>query len=299
MPGVKSALVVLDKPKHAQVALERALELQFVMGIPLHLVAFCWSAVCEHREVFDVHQRRKMKKELMRARETWLFELLKDEGLAGENLTVEVAWARDIAEWIVEKVAQDPVDMVVKSVHRSRMLLHTPLDWSLLRSCPVPVLSVASRGSRARPVTGRDVLATVDLRHADRKHRLLNLRVLDSARQYAELLGGRLHCVSVVEYSEVLRDLDVLDARTVRRDVIARTEDLLDALVEPYGIARSRIHRPAGKVGHMVAATARKIDAGLVVVGSTTRRNSGAELLGNSAEKILERSPCDVLTVHP
>lgn len=299
MRQLKTALVVLDKPKHAQAALERALALQATAGTALHLVSFCWSAVCEHREVFNVHQRRAMRKELLRAREAWLFDLLRDRGVTAENLTVDVVWARDIAGWIAEAVAARRVDLVLKSVHRSRTLVHTPLDWALLRTCPAPVLSVASPAGRSPRSAGRDVLATVDLRHADRKHRVLNLRVLDAAQRFAELSGGRLHCVSVVEYSEVLRDLDILDARTVKRDLIARTEDLLDALVEPYGIAKSRVHRPAGKVGHMVAATARKIGAGLIVVGSTTRRKTGVELIGNSAEKILDRSPCDVLTVHP
>jgi nucleotide-binding universal stress UspA family protein len=46
----------------------------------------------------------------------------------------------------------------------------------------------------------------------------------------------------------------------------------------------------------MVATTARKISAGLVVVGSAAR---GHGLLGDAAEKILDKAPCDVLTVHP
>jgi nucleotide-binding universal stress UspA family protein len=100
----------------------------------------------------------------------------------------------------------------------------------------------------------------------------------------------------VVEYSEVLEDLDFISVRRVRRDVISKTQDLLQAMVEPYGVARTRIHRPAGKVGQMVATTARKINAGLVVVGSAAR---GHGLLGDAAEKILDKAPCDVLTVHP
>ena len=145
----------------------------------------------------------------------------------------------------------------------------------------------------------KDVLAAIDLRTRDRKHRTLNLKVLDAASRFARAQGAKLHCVAVVEYSEVLRDLDIISVPEVRREVVAKTADLLDALVNRHDIARSRIHRPAGKVGQMVAVTARKINASLIVVGSAARRGPSAELLGGSAEKILSKAPCDVLTVHP
>ena len=143
------------------------------------------------------------------------------------------------------------------------------------------------------------MIATLDLRDTDRRHQMLNLKVLDAAARFADLRGGKLHCVAVVEYSEILSDLEMIDSRKVRREAVAASEDFLSALIAPYHIPRNRVHRPAGKVGKMVAATARKTGAGLVVVGSAARRTVGARLLGNSAEKILERSPVDLLVVHP
>ena len=123
--------------------------------------------------------------------------------------------------------------------------------------------------------------------------------MLDAAATFAGVRGGKLHCVAVVEFSEVLSDLDWIDPRKIRKEAIASSQEFLDALIQPYGIAKSRVHRPAGKVGHLVAATARKTKAGLEVVGSAARRGLEARVLGNSAEKILERSPVDVLVVHP
>ncbi len=296
MKKLETALVVLDKPKHAQTALSRALELQAASGAHLHLVSFCWNAMSEEAQLFDAHQRRALKKEVMRQRQSWLHDLVLDSGLTAADVTIEVAWAQDIAEWLASHLARQPADLVLKSVHHSRTLLHTPLDWSLIRQLPVPILLAAARRPRRK---SRDVLATVDLRNTDRRHRTLNFRVLDAAATFAELHGSRMHCVAVVEVSEVLRDLDFIDARRVRRDAVAKTSELLSGMLEPYDVPASRVHRPGGKVGQMVAATARKIDAKLVVVGSASRRSPGVELLGGSAEKILEKVPCDVLTVHP
>lgn len=299
MRNLKSILVVLDKPKHPQSALEKALSVQQATGAHLHLVAFCWHPMCEQREVFDAHQRRAMKKEILREREEWLWTQIRDRKLNAADITVEVAWAKDIAQWVADAVVERGDSLVIKSVHRSESLLHTPLDWQLLHQSVAPLLLTAanSQGRKtARSKPGTHVLAAVDLRHNDRKHRTLNLRVLDAAAGFAEINGGKLHCVAVVEYSKVLSDLDFISERRVRSEVIAETGDLLAAMLEPYDVAKTRIHRPAGKVGQMVAATARKINAGLIVVGSAA---AGHGLLGTSAEKILHRAPCDLLVVRP
>ncbi len=296
-----SVLVILDKPKHEQTALAEAKKLLSKLPeVHVRCASFVWQAMAEQHNVFDASQRRALKKEIIRTREVWLRDLIRDEGLSAASISIDVVWTDDIPGW-VEKHSAD-TELVIKSVHKTSTLLHTPLDWELIRSCPRPLLLVGGWKGKRRKKQARaenDVIATIDLRSEDTKHRKLNFKVLDAASKLAEIRGGRLHCVAVVEYSEVLSDLEMIDPRKVRREAVAASSDFLQALLEPYDIAKTRIHRPAGKVGHMVAATVRKTGAGLVVVGSAARRGLGAKLLGNSAEKILERSPCDVLVVHP
>ncbi len=301
MKNPRSVLVVLDKPKHPQVALAEARRIQAaVPSAQLRLVSFVWHAIAEQKEVYDAHQRRALKREILRTREAWLRNLVRDQGLLAAPVSIEAVWTAGIAAWVAEHSGE--ADLVLKSVHRSNALLHTPLDWELIRTCPKPLLLVGGpEGRRRRKATrgANDVIATVDLRHRDRKHQTLNLKVLDAAARFADLRGGKLHCVAVVEFSEVLSDLEMIDPRKVRRQAVEASAEYLAAMLEPYQIPNSRVHRPAGKVGHMVAATARKTGAGLVVVGSAARRGLGARVLGNSAEKILDRSPADVLVVHP
>ena len=97
----------------------------------------------------------------------------------------------------------------------------------------------------------------------------------------------------------MLTDLDLIDTRKVRKQHVERNNALVEGLTSPYGVVKSRIHMPVGKVGQVVNATARKIDADLIVLGSAARRGISARLLGNSAERILSCAPCDVLVVHP
>jgi universal stress protein E len=295
MKQIGSILVILDKPKHAQQALERARALAASAGAHLHLASFCYLAMVDHQEVFDVHQRRTLKRSVIQERESWLRGLVLDAGLAAADVTAEVVWTDNIAGWVADYCATQRIDLVVKSVHHSQTLIHTPLDWQLLRTCPAPVyLTVAT----ARKRTG-NVLATIDLRHTDRKHQLLNLRVLEAAQRLLALGRGKLHCVHAVEAPAVIQGLDLGAPARLEREFKARARTLLEALLKPYDVPRARVHLPVGKVGAAVAAVAVRTRADVVVVGTSARRGLGAVLLGNSAEKILSRLECDVLAVHP
>jgi universal stress protein E len=294
MQQPKNILVVLDKPKHAQTALERAVGLAAKSGAHLHLASFCWLPMAEQDEVFDVHQRRAIRKSVVGERRRWLDALVLDRGLAAANISTEVVWTKDIAGWVAENAARVNADLLIKSVHHSRTLLHTPLDWQLLRQTEAPMLLVSTEGARR----SGNVLATIDLRSRGAKHRRMNRRVLDAAAALARLQNGKLHCVNVVEMPGAFQDVDHFDSRKVRKQATDNARSDLEEMLAPYDLPRSRIHLPNGKVGQAVADVADKVRAEVVVVGTGARRGLGLVLLGSSAEKILTRVHGDVLAVH-
>ncbi|MFU8817198.1 MAG: universal stress protein, partial [Pseudomonadales bacterium] len=213
MQQPRNILVILDKPKHAQTALERALALAASCGAHLHLTSFCWLPMVDQTDVFDAHQRRAIKKSAMLERRRWLEALVLDRGLSAADISIQVVWTKDIAAWVAENAPLIKSDLLVKSVHHSRTLLHTPLDWSLLRRTPVPLLLVSTRIERR----SGNVLATVDLYHADAKHRLMNRRVLEAAAELARLQNGKLHCATAIQVAGSFQDLDFFDARKARK----------------------------------------------------------------------------------
>ncbi len=89
------------------------------------------------------------------------------------------------------------------------------------------------------------------------------------------------------------------DIREKQRLMHEDTNTLMEALLESYDVPRSRILVPAGKVGQVVADTAHKIEADLVVLGTGAQRNQEEVLIGHAAEKILARTSCDGLVVQP
>ena len=293
MSEIDTILVVLDRPGADQWALERGKALAAATGAHLHLASFCWVGLAENEQVFDTHQRLALQKGALNERRRWLDGLVLDAGLTAANVSTEVIWTKDIAAWVAEQVAAGKADLVVKSVHRSSgSLLHTPLDWQILRTCQSPVWMATGE-----PAAGA-VLASVDLEHGDQKHQLMNQRVLDATRHFSGLLNAPAHAVHVVETTGFPDSLEGYEVGVLAADAELRSRDLLEALVKPYGVEPANVHLAVGHIGPALAEVVRSKEAGVLVVGTGARGRVGAFLLGNSAEVILAAVPCDVLAIH-
>ncbi|MGI9325266.1 MAG: universal stress protein [Pseudomonadales bacterium] len=291
-------LTILDKPKHAQTALDRSLAIQAQTDARVDLVSFCWNPLTSRGSGVDAAQRKAIKTKMIKDRKAWLQALLAGRATNGQPIDSEVAWTDDIADWVASRV-ENGIDLVVKSAHPSKTLLHTPLDWALLSTVQAPMLFASSQARRLPAKKDRAVLAAIDLRHADPLHRRLNRRVLAAAAQIAELREAKLHCVCAIELSTVLRDLDVIDERAVKRRLLQRSKDELEQLLARHPVPKTRRHFPIGKAGLTVNQIARKLKAEVLVVGTNAHRTRMRLGLGNSAQRILSRAVCDVLAVSP
>jgi universal stress protein E len=295
MQSRQRILVVMDKPKHPQHAFERALSLQARNGAHLALTAFVYHPMVDQTVTFDTHQRRQLKAAMLHERSEWLRGQVLDAGAAFDDVSIECVWSKDLTGWVAAAAEAGRYDLVIKSLQPGRTRTHTPTDWALLRVCRAPVLLVSGRKWARKPV----VLATLDMRRSDRAHARLNTRVLDAAQRLAVTCGGVLHCVYAIEISRVLADLDIVDVRSSVARARAAIAVPLRELLEPYAVPAARVHTPAGKVGQVVNGIARKIKADVVVMGTTARHGLQALVIGNSAERVLAKVPCDVLALKP
>jgi len=291
--NAQSALVILDNPETHHLALERAWQLSQQTGIRLDCVAF---AEPETKAVSTVGARRgtgcmpddRLQQKTQPLRDT--VADICDEDTAARMHSV---WGYEIARWVENHVDASEYDLVIKTAHRSKRLLHTPLDWDLLRTCPTPLLFVSDN----QLSSAATVLATVDLRHTDAKHEELNKRVLAEATVAAELNGGELHIVAVTELLRLVHDLEIVDERALEAKKRKQTKARLDALTKPYDIPSSNVHMPVGTLAGVVKLVAKKLSADLVVVGMSTHRHGWGLHVSSPAERILQRVSCDVLAV--
>ncbi len=120
----------------------------------------------------------------------------------------------------------------------------------------------------------------------------------------AEQFGAELHILSVMQdMSLVSPDPNmpwVIPASSLE-EIRASLESALKAIPDPQWAAGKTIHRVlrTGTPFLEVVRYAQEADIDVIVVGTHGRSGLTHMLLGSTAERIVRKAPCPVLTVHP
>jgi universal stress protein E len=118
----------------------------------------------------------------------------------------------------------------------------------------------------------------------------------------ASALAGALDSGLIVSYavpvSRVLRDLDIIDEKKVRREAKERLDAFCESL-EKRGVAVAGRQLVTGAPEKALVNAAAKNRAGFVVLGSVGRKRLAGKVIGNTAEQILRLVRADVLAVRP
>jgi universal stress protein E len=196
----------------------------------------------------------------------------------------------------VRRAKATSADLIVASRSGGSLLRLT--DWELLRQSPIPVLLVKKSGPYRHP----NVLAAVDPCHAHSKPAQLDREILGVAEQISQALKGKLHAMHA--YAPVVMGAaaaSVNDSVAARLDGIAasdaRTE--FDRLLEGNPIPKARRYLVGNLPGPAINEVARRIHAQIVVMGALSRTGLKRLIFGNTAEKLLDDLPCDILVVKP
>jgi nucleotide-binding universal stress UspA family protein len=169
-------------------------------------------------------------------------------------------------------------------------------DMHLLRKCPSAVWIT----NQDAPSSER-ILALVDPDPAEEE---INRRILQMATSLAELRGTTVDVLHAWEASGE----QLLAHRMPTQDVEAYVEETralstheLEQLVAHarVDINEEHVHLQRGSVRRVVPDFVRENDIGLIVMGTLGRAGLRGVLIGNTAETILSRVSCPVLTVKP
>ena len=194
MKRLDRILAVLDPTTETQPALAKAATLARRCEATLELFICDFDPSLSGQPFFDTDKLRQLREEFVSERLEYLEDAadeLRAEGLAVET---HVHWDNPIYRGIVRRVEESSPDLVVKDTHYHtalRRTLFTNTDWSLIRTCPVPLL-LAKPGDW--PDTPR-ILAALDPGHLGDKPAALDHDILEWSELLAARMGGELHAV--------------------------------------------------------------------------------------------------------
>lgn len=223
---------------------------------------------------------------------------------AGISVRTSVSTERPETDMIVAKAESCEAYFVIKgtdyhSPSERASLAHT--DWQLIRKLDRPLWFV-------KPFEWKDssvVIAAVDPVHSHDKTASLDREIIKSGQTVAEKSGGKLLLFHSYQRLEEIGSrvtwrikpeklvIDKLD-----ENIQQEHREALDKLAEECGVGADAVHQLPGRTHELLPTFARANGASLVVMGALARSGLQRRILGNTAAKVLDHLPCDVLVVH-
>ncbi|MDH4040462.1 MAG: universal stress protein [Gammaproteobacteria bacterium] len=286
-------LLIIADIEQACAATPRGMELARRLGLAVDVIAFVHAPLAGLQ--VSAAEKTLLRKRLLDEREQSVRARIDEYCAPGQKVTLKTVWEKNLHSWINKRCAGGSYVAVVKTGHRSESLVHTSLDWQLLRECPVPVLLVArKKWHRAKPV-----LACLDLASDNATKHALNHKVLAAARELCGALGVELEIITAIEVPVLLADLDLIDPVAFARDARAAMAPRIAELARTHDLPVSAFHCKRGPIERVISSRAARVGAQIVVMGTVGRKGVKARLLGNTAERVLRHIKTDVLAIKP
>jgi len=303
MTAIRKILVAVKNPDaRRHPAIDKAIRIAKSLGASVEFFHAIADPVFLEVQPLTGDSVAELKREALEHWQKRLDALSARASKLGVESKGSVEWDFPPHEAIVRRSVRCRADLIIAECHAGRRhgWLMQLTDWELLRASPVPVLLIKT----SRPWRRHIVLAAVDPSHAHAKPSRLDSLIVEQAEQFTEALRGSLH-VMHANYPSVfgltLGD-PAIDAATLaatyEQQKIKSRQDF-KAFAENAKIPRNRRHVIDRDPATGISAVARKVGADLVVMGAVSRSGLKRLFIGNTAERVLNTLPCDVLVVKP
>jgi universal stress protein E len=291
----KTILVIVDLDADTQAGvLDRAAWLAGRYGADLTLFACDYDADIESGYVATVWiPQPGVRDQLLERHRQKLEALAEPLRKRGVSVTTEVAWDHPFDAAIVRKAASSKPLLVVKGTHHHNLLqrtLLTNVDWQLIRDCPTPLLLVKQQPLHDPP----RVFAALDPLHEHDKPAELDDEIFRFAADFATRTRGVLHVLHAVPLPVGL-DLPP----DVTEGAVRRHREAMSSFLGRHEVEPERVHFVEGFVPQSLQETASEQGADFVVMGAVSRRGLQKLFIGSTAERVLDRLPCDLVIVKP
>lgn len=207
---------------------------------------------------------------------------------------------------IIREVLKNKHDLVIKAAEGktgAKELLFGSVDISLMRKCPCPVWMV--KPSKSKKYSR--ILAAVDPDLSDKEGNELNDVIMELAVSVSKLEKSVLHIIhawslygekslSGARFRKSEREIRklLLEAKRSHKE---RLDELLNK--SRLGKLKHKVNLLKGDPAELIPKYVRRQKIDLIVMGTLCRTGLPGFIIGNTAESVLSRVNCSVLTVKP
>ncbi|MGB6212504.1 universal stress protein [Pseudomonas mandelii] len=295
MSQYQQLLLILHLALRHSPAIDHAAALARASGARLHIATLI--PALKLLSLLEEGDREKARERYLQDHHDWLEDQSKLLRGRGIEVTTEVAWADDMEQDILDHVKELQPDLLIKEIQQESALkrtFFTPLDWHLLRHCPVPVYLVGE----AHHVLPRKIVAAVDASAGGPENSELNDRIIHQASSLAIQCDAELHLLYAYDITEdYLEELGGgLKLSELTKGLCKELEQSFLKLAGRYGVPANRRHFILGHPVSALSEFANKHNVDVIVMGRV-QYHGVEKLLGSTTEHILYQAPCSVLAV--
>jgi universal stress protein E len=301
----KNILLVIDSPVGSDAALIRAVSLAKRNHARLTLFGVVEKLPGDMQKLISIMPPGELQDSVIEGKRKVFEELL--DPIRREDIPVEakVQCGTPSLE-IIRQVLHEQHDLVMMTESPTNGLKGLFIGSTairLMRKCPCPVWVVKSK--QTDPF-GR-ILAAVDPDPSDEQGNELNFRILELAISIARSERRELHILHAWMHipEKMLRAGPVRLPEHELERVIAKGrrshQELPGNLLERFPLEdqKHHIHLLEGEAQAVISELAESEGIDLIVMGTVCRTGIQGFFISNTAERVLSRVDCSVLTVKP
>jgi universal stress protein E len=275
------------------------------VGAELELFASCYNQYLSGERFFDSHSMEKARRDFIAGHQKYLEKLAEPLRSSGLNVLTAATWDHPLYEGIVRHAVTVGADIVFKDTHHHSALtraLFTNTDWNLLRTCPVPLWLVKPQEIADNPV----FMAAIDPLNQHDKPAALDDEILFLSRMLAEKSDGEVHAfhsydprIAVASATANAYIPISLPLDEIEEQMHEEHGKRFNEITEYHGLDNNKVHLVAGRAHEELPVMAKKYDADVIVMGAVARNRWKRIFIGATAERTLEKLPCDLLIIKP
>ena len=304
MKRFKNILLVYDGAEPAKSTINRAVNLATINHASLTVIDVIEEIPRDYQMLITALLPEEIMELAVKEQNERLERYITPIRKAGVQVSAKVLVGKEFLE-IIREVLRNKHDLVIKTARGNRGvkdILFGSTAMHLMRKCPCPVWMMTP--GQSQPYDR--ILAAVDVSPADTRENTLNTKIMDLATSLAHLELSELHIV----YAWNFRHVNFLNGELGKspgeiKKWESETHKLhrryLDDFLKKYALdkVKFQVHQLKGEASNLIPELVEKKRIDLIVMGTQCRAGIPGFFIGNTAEKILHRVDCSVLTVKP